>query len=111
MSKIDIIRIGVKLGDVQEMKIEDRLENYQHLVGGYIETVAMPDLYEHGIIMIVNEEGLLRQFDVNENLCPFFYVGQAILVTFKGEDIAGLDEHQKKIARAFLENCRRRSAE
>ena len=47
--------------------ISDSLENLQKTVGGYIETVSIDN---HELILIVNEEGKLRDMPYNFNaLC------------------------------------------
>lgn len=43
------------------MKIEDTLENYQKLVGGYIELVALDDKAE----LVLNEEGKVLGLPMN----------------------------------------------
>ena len=42
--------------------ISDSLENLQKTVGGYIETVSIDD---HELVLIVNEEGKLRDMPYN----------------------------------------------
>ena len=37
--------------------VSDSLENLQKTVGGYIETVTLP---EHNLVLICNEEGSIR---------------------------------------------------
>ena len=45
--------------------VSDSLENLQKTVGGYIETVSIDD---HKLILIVNEEGKLRDMPYNFTL-------------------------------------------
>lgn len=42
--------------------ISDSLKNLQNTVGGYIETVTLP---EHNLVLICNEEGKLRDMPYN----------------------------------------------
>lgn len=44
--------------------ISDSLKNLQNTVGGYIETVTLPN----GVVLIVNEEGRLRNMPYNFTL-------------------------------------------
>lgn len=69
-----------------ERMIDNTLETFQKLVGGPIETVTIPG----DVILIVNEEGKLRDLPHNFNfgLPPFYdhVVGTAVLVGRDGED-------------------------
>ena len=86
------------------MDISHTLESMQALVGGFIQTAPNPQLNEQGIELIVNEEGLLMGLPPNENLWPFFYVGQAFMVGTDGEDFASLTDYQMRFAKEWLEN-------
>ena len=70
----DFIRILVKKqgGMVVEDLVPNTLETFQRLVGGYIETVMLPQ----NTVMIVNEEGKLKGLPHN-----FFYAGDDIVGT------------------------------
>ena len=92
-----IVRIGTMQGDIAVRLVpEIKLELLQELVGGYIEPCAPVQLREQGIELLVNEEGLLERLDPNENLYPFFVVGQAVAVGVDGEDFTGLTDTQHK---------------
>ena len=81
--------------------ISDSLENLQKTVGGYIETVSIDD---HELVLIVNEEGKLRDmpynftlripprvFDVANELfgqCKFF--GTVIACGAEGDEFADI---------------------
>lgn len=97
-----IIRVGHVLGEVAEMEIQNRLEDMHAIVGGYIEPCAPIELKQKGIELIANEEGLLAQLQPNENLFPFFIVGDAFFVAFDGEDFVGLSDNQVSIVKAWL---------
>ena len=45
--------------------VSDSLENLQKTVGGYIETVTLP---EHNLVLICNEEGRIRDMPYNFTL-------------------------------------------
>ena len=102
MKTINVIRIGTESGDVQIQNIPNTLEDLQELVGGYIEPCAPVELRERGIEMLCNEEGLLRQLEPNNNLYPFFYVGQCVLVGIGDEDFVSLSYNQMIYATAWL---------
>lgn len=72
------------------------LEFLQDCVGGYIEPCAPIELKEHGIELLANEEGLLSGLDPNENLFPFFLVGNVVAVGVDGEDFVGLSVEQRR---------------
>lgn len=50
---------------VELLEINDRLEVYQHLVGGWIEVVLAAGLQMYHSAMVVNEEGILLDLPVN----------------------------------------------
>lgn len=70
----DFIRVLVKQPGkpVVEDLIPNELEIFQRLIGGYIETVMLPQ----NTVMIVNEEGKLKGLPHN-----FFYAGDDIVGT------------------------------
>lgn len=75
---------------------EIRLEDLQEYVGGYIEPCAPIELKEKGIELLANEEGLLSGLEPNENLFPFFLVGNVVAVGVDGEDFVGLSVEQRR---------------
>lgn len=98
-----IVRIGTKRGDVASRYVREiKLEDLQALVGGYIEPAAPVELREQGIELLVNEEGLLKGLDTNENLFPFFFVGQAVAVGVGGEDFVSLSQAQVNFLEDWL---------
>jgi hypothetical protein len=60
MRRIDVITLPVN-GEYMNVSMEAKLENYQHLVGGYIQA-----LYHEDWIMYCNEEGKLLDLPINE---------------------------------------------
>lgn len=79
------------------------LRNLQTLVGGYIEPCAPAELRHHGIELLANEEGLLRQLPVNINLFPFFFVGSLVAVGVSGEEFVSLTPEQESYLKKWLE--------
>ena len=103
---MQVLFIGHELHDVKLMEIKDTLENYQHLVGGYIELAAPVELREQGIELLVNEEGVLQGLPLNENLAPFFYVGNAVAVGVFGDEFTSLKDHQLLYLTRWLRGLR-----
>lgn len=50
---------------IELLEIDDRLEVYQNLVGGWIEVVHAAGLQGYHSAMVVNEEGILLDLPVN----------------------------------------------
>lgn len=95
-------------GKLVERVLDDvTLDELQRAVGGYIEQAPETGLTQEHIVMFVNEDGLLAGLPVNENLLPFFYVGNAVFVGEKvnedGElDLVGLDAYQLRFVHDWL---------
>ena len=87
-----MIRAMVKEpGKPAEVKhIEDTLESYQQIVGGYIETVRMGA----GILMVCNEEGKMMGLEANMFWHGDIIVGTIIFVKDDGEKFGSLDKKQ-----------------
>lgn len=91
MNKILLI-IHPELGELSIKEITDTLtlEDMQAAVGGYIEPCAPQELRDMGYEMLANEEGLLKGLPPNQNLYPFFFVGNLAFVKVVGEDFEPL---------------------
>lgn len=70
--------------------IEDDLDKYQAVVGGYIETVPLDGV--PGIVLICNEEGKLRGLEPNVINGADVIVGPVIAARVSGEDFSSLTE-------------------
>ena len=72
--------------------IENKLEAFQEAVDGYIETLTLvPD----EVVMIVNEEGLLRGLGINPLATALYcsaIVGVAVVVGIDGEEFCDVPE-------------------
>lgn len=71
--------------------VSDTLENLQKLVGGYIKTVR----FCTDLLLIVNEEGVIRDLPVNETLHKAFghpFRGDAFFVSCAGEEFVGIKD-------------------
>lgn len=75
-------------------EIENSLGALQNIVGGYIEPCAPVQLRRMGIELLANEEGLLAGLPLNQNLYPFFYVGNVVAVGTAGENFDELSDAQ-----------------
>lgn len=61
MTKIRILQLDVVDEQPREVFVEDKLETYQKIVGGYLEAVQ----FHSDIVMWLNEEGLLIELPHN----------------------------------------------
>lgn len=88
-----VLYLGTKKHDIKVIETFGTLADFQRMVGGHIEPAAPAQLREQGLEMLVNEEGMLKGLDPNENLYPFFFVGPAVIVATGGEEFTGLKDH------------------
>lgn len=75
----------------KEREVENTLEMLHNLVGGYIECVST---ISTNIVMIVNEEGKLRDLDNNFEYYNDMIVGTAVFVGVDGEDFRSLTDEE-----------------
>lgn len=68
------------------VEVEDKLETYQKIVGGYIETVPLPLAPQ--ILMVVNEEGLIIDLPINFMMGKTPICGDAFFCGVDGENFA-----------------------
>ena len=85
-------------GMFEKKIVDNTLESFQTLVGGYIEPVMLPE----GILAIVNEEGVLMDLDFNLTINGYHLFGPVVLVREDGEDFGSLTEKQLNW---IAENC------
>lgn len=105
MSDIRVIVIGTKKNEVQESLIPNTLGAFQERVGGYIETTSFAELVEQDLILVCNEEGLLEGLPPNENLYPFFMVGQVIVTSYDYEgNFVSLSDEQVQFFDSWLDS-------
>lgn len=76
------------------IEIEDELETYQALVGGYIECVKLWNLPESKYALICNEEGKMMGLPVNFINNNDIIVGPVVITALKNDEFAPLDEHE-----------------
>ncbi len=83
MSKI-LVWIKEPFKKAKHVWISPRLENLQKTVGGYIETVRISD----EVILLCDEEGLLKNTKYNVTVGGIQLFGTIILVGQQGEEFA-----------------------
>ena len=97
MEKIKVIHC--KVGETPELiEIDNKLESYQKLVGGYIECV----FYDKDLVMVCNEEGM---YDCPPNReMPYVGLvhGNFFICKRDGENFGDLDEASLKEALKLL---------
>jgi len=79
-------------------EIDNTLEAFQQIVGGYIEQITLDD----NVILIVNEEGKLRGLAPNFMIPGDMVVGTAIMTYSKSdefEDIPNIDDIEAALDR------------
>lgn len=79
-----------------DAEIENTLEEFRRIVGGYIQTVPCPGV--PGVELICYEEGKIMGLDTNLYIMPDVIVGTVIVVGVDGEEFASLTEKQKNDA-------------
>lgn len=95
MEKINVVYFGTQRGDFYTKEVDNTLETFQKLVGGYIETTSIVGLREKGIIIVCNEMGLLDGLAPNVNAYPFFFCGNLVFTSYDDEgDFVSLTEEQ-----------------
>lgn len=87
-------------GQAEVIELKNELQEYNDLVGGYIENVYYKDF-----ILVVNEEGRIRRLDLN----VFDLVGNIVIVRNGVSDYAGLTDSDiemwLKLIKEELEKC------
>lgn len=83
--KVIYFEVGKK---ARTLEVEDRLEEYQKLVGGYIEVFPLTD----GLLLICNEEGKLRGLPFNRVMKGERIVGDFFLCRADEEDFASVTD-------------------
>lgn len=71
----------------EQREIRNELEEFQRLVGGYIEPIFMITGGEKNIVMICNEEGMLSGLERNFRYHGDVIVGTVVIVGTEGEDL------------------------
>lgn len=86
-------------GKLSEIRtIPNTLEAFQHLVGGYIETLSLPN----GFVIVINEEGRLKGLRANIICYAGVIVGNVVITKAEGEEFISLTPEQIQSARGWL---------
>lgn len=87
----------------REELIENTLDTFQRLVGGYIETVTPASDW----LIICNEEGRLEGLPYNVEVCGIDFVGPIVLAGMKGDELTdfpcSMEQLRKVIPELFEE--------
>lgn len=100
--KVLAFKIGSteKRGEVIE--IENKLEAMQKFLGGYIETITMPN----GLLVVCDEEGKLKNYphcvDITMNGCTVSFVGNVFICGNKGDEMRGLSDEEIKYMQSVI---------
>lgn len=73
-------------------EIENELEPFREIVGGYIQVVPVPGV--PGAVLVCNEEGKLNGLEPNLFMNQDIIVGTVIAAGVKGEDFVSLTPRQ-----------------
>lgn len=73
--------------------VQNTLEAFQKLVGGYIETFTI----ETDLVIICNEEGKLMGLDENVQICGETFVGTIVVAGVKDDEFDSVDPRIIKI--------------
>ena len=89
---------------IESLEIDDTLEVYQNLVGGWIEVVNAAGLQRYHSVMVVNEEGILQDLPVNplaSMLYGDYIAGDAVVVGTIGPDFTDIPDELAEILLDF----------
>ena len=97
---------GTTEGNHYPFDIKGELHELQAIVEGFIEPVHLPEFEQFGILLLANEEGLLKGLEPNWNLFPYFFVGNMVALSTEGDEFTGLNEMQEEFIKEWLDNNR-----
>ena len=89
-----------KPGQISEVScIDNTLEEFQSIVGGYIETLTL----QGGLILVMNEEGKLKGLEPNIRFYDGYIVGTVLItVADNNGNFRSLTVQEIQTARAWL---------
>ena len=78
----------------EEIEIENTLEAKQHLVGGYIECVYLPN--DESVVLICNEEGKINGMKLNRDIGHDIIAGPFLILgdDYENGDFKSLTDNQ-----------------
>lgn len=77
--------------------ISNSHENLQKTVGGYIETVTLAS----DCVVICNEEGMLKRFPYNCNICGVDFVGTIVIAGINGDEFSDIPLSFEEFKKVF----------
>lgn len=86
------------LKKAEERIVEDKLEEYQKLVEGHLESVHITQ----NIVMICNDEGKIKKLDPNIIWGSDVIVGNIFVVGAQDDDFRSLTENEIKVVKELL---------
>lgn len=81
----------------RHVNVSNSLEALQKNVGGYIEAVTIAK----DLVIVCNEEGLLRNLPYNCRICGVDFVGTILMVGRDGEEFADLPCTWQELKKLF----------
>ena len=99
MKKKDTIRVYViKPGqDPYQSIMKNELAAFQEAVGGYIEVVTLAN----DCAIICDEEGLLKDYPLNCEICGHWFFGTIVIVGIDGEEFTDAPLSFEQMKRFF----------
>ena len=87
-------------GDISRiMTVKNDLKSMQELIGGYLETLTLPN----GLVLVMDEEGRLKGLRENVRCVQFgTIVGRIFITAAEGESFRSLTVEEIQSARAWL---------
>jgi hypothetical protein len=80
-------------------EIENTLESFQNIVGGYIETLTIAS----DLVIVLNEEGRLKNLPYNCVFCGAELVGTIIFAGVDGDEFADVPKGMDIILKSIKE--------
>lgn len=91
--------------DPYQRIMKNELEAFQEAVGGHIETVSVTS----DCVIICDEEGLLKDYPMNCEICGHWFFGTILFVGVDGEEFADVPlswaEFKKMFDNLFFEEA------
>ena len=81
----------------RHVNVSNSLEALQKNVEGYIEVITLAE----DLVIICNEEGLIKDMPYNCEICGFDFVGPILIVGRKGTEFADLPVDWKTMKKLF----------
>ena len=83
----------------EDIEVENSLEALQEVVGGYLEPIQLP---ASNMVILRDEEGLMKQKDYNCRIMGIDFVGTILFVGTKGEEFTDVPTTAAKVEKYWL---------